>query len=114
MGTLKALMPNGAVIEREMSRPSRYSHGLAILRGDQWVLLSVHTSHAMASKNLKRLERSFCGGQAFGDYPEIEVIPLVRDQEEMIPIVRDSANANSASHSKVSPLSTTVRPATAA
>ena len=89
MGTLQATMPDGALIEREMGCPDRYSHGLAILRGDQWVLLSVHKSHANASKNLKRLERCFCGGPAFGEYPEIEVVPLVRIAPRMSPKVRD-------------------------
>lgn len=76
MGTLLATMPNGAVHEREMSRPERYSHGLAIKRGSEWILLSVHSSHKLASKSLNRLERCFSGGPAFGDYPEIEVVPL--------------------------------------
>ena len=76
MGTLQALMPNGAVIEREMSRANLYTHGLAMNRGPNWALISVHTSHDKASKNMKRLERSFSGGQAFEECPEISVVQL--------------------------------------
>lgn len=76
MGTLQALMPNGAVIEREMSRANLYTHGLAMNRGLNWALISVHTSHDMASKNMKRLARSFSGGQASEKCPEILVIQL--------------------------------------
>ena len=77
MGTLQALMPNGAVVEREMSRPGRYSHGLVVQRGIDWVLVSVHTSQAMAHKNRRNLERCFVGGEAFGDFPIFEVVPVI-------------------------------------
>jgi|TARA_R100000084_G_C4612140_1_gene128673 hypothetical protein len=77
MGTLQALMPNGAVIEREMSRPGRYSHGLVVQRGIDWVLVSVHTSQAMAHKNRRNLERCFVGGEAFGDFPIFDVVPVI-------------------------------------
>ena len=76
MGTLQAVMPDGVVIEREMSRPGRYSHGLVVQRGIDWVLVSVHTSQAMAHKNRRNLERCFIGGEAFGDFPVFEVVPL--------------------------------------
>jgi hypothetical protein len=88
MGTLQALMPNGAVIEREMSRPGRYSHGLVVQRGIDWVLVSVHTSQAMAHKNRRNLERCFVGGEAFGDFPIFEVVPV-------IPKVQSSNQAHS-------------------
>ena len=78
MGTLQALMPNGAVVEREMSRPGRYSHGLVVQRGIDWVLVSVHTSQAMAHKNRRNLERCFVGGEAFGDFPIFEVVPVLQ------------------------------------
>ena len=77
MGTLQAIMPNGALIEREMSRPGRYSHGLVVQRGIEWVLVSVHSSQAMAHKNRRNLERCFVGGEAFGDFPIFEVVPLI-------------------------------------
>jgi len=77
MGTLQALMPNGAVIEREMSRPGRYSHGLVVQRGIDWVLVSVHMTQALAHKNRRNLERCFIGGEAFGDFPVFEVVPLI-------------------------------------
>ena len=76
MGTLQAVMPDGVVIEREMSRPGRYSHGLVVQRGIDWVLVSVHTSQAMAHKNRRNLERCFIGGEAFGDFPVFEVVSL--------------------------------------
>ena len=76
MGTLQALMPNGAVIEREMSRANLYTHGLAMNRGLNWALISVHRSHATASQNMRRLSRSFSGGQAFEECPEISVVEL--------------------------------------
>ena len=114
MGTLQAILPNGALIEREISRPSRYTHGLVVQRGDDWSLVSVHTTHAMASKNLKRLARCFVGGEAFGDYPSFEVIPLVQTSENVSPKVRDFSDANAASSVRVSPLSTNVRHTTAA
>jgi hypothetical protein len=78
MGTLQALMPNGAVVEREMSSPWRYSHGLVVQRGIDWVLVSVHTSQAMAHKNRRNLERCFVGGEAFGDFPIFEVVPVLQ------------------------------------
>jgi len=89
MGTLQAILPNGAVIEREMTRPGRYSHGLVVQRGIDWVLVSVHMSQAMAHKNRRNLERCFIGGEAFGDYPIFEVIPLVQVSEDVIPLVHD-------------------------
>ena len=100
MGTLQAIMPNGAVIEREMSRPGRYTHGLVVQRGIDWVLVSVHATQAMAHKNRRNLERCFVGGEAFGDYPIFEVVPLV-------PKVHDSKENRSQP-------STTVNHATAA
>lgn len=69
-------MPNGAVIEREMSRANLYTHGLAVNRGQKWSLISVHTSHKTASQNMKLLARSFSGEQAFGGCPEISVVQL--------------------------------------
>ena len=85
MGTLQAILPNGAVIEREISRPGRYSHGLVIKRGIKWVLVSVHSSPEMAHKNRRRLERCFVGGQAFGDFPVMDVIPLGQTSVGLIP-----------------------------
>ena len=77
MGTLQAVMPDGAVIEREMSRPGRYSHGLVVQRGIDWILVSVHMSQALAHKNRRNLERCFIGGERFGDFPVFEVVPLI-------------------------------------
>ena len=84
-------MPNGVVIEREMSRSDRYSHGLTVKRGIKWVLVSVHTSQAIANRSKSNLRRCFTGGPGFEDFPEFQVIPLVQVQRAMSPKVHDSS-----------------------
>lgn len=85
MGTITATLPDGVKVERDLSRPGRYSHGLVIRRGNKWILVSVHSSPEMAHKNRRRLQRCFVGGQGFDDYPEMDVVPLGRTSADLVP-----------------------------
>ena len=74
MGTLQATLPDGALVEREISRADRYGHGLAMKRGSKWILVSVHMSHNAAWANGRRLAKSLGLESALGR--SIDVVPL--------------------------------------
>ena len=74
MGTLQATLPDGVVVEREISRADRYGHGLAMKRGSKWILVSVHMSHNAAWANGRRLARSLGLDGVLGR--SVDVIPL--------------------------------------
>ena len=76
--TLQATMPDGVVIEKTVTRPEAYRFAMAQKRFNQWILLSIHSSQALAEKSKGRLERCFSGENGSQGLQPIEVVPLVQ------------------------------------
>ena len=70
-------MPDGVVVEKVVTRPGAYSHAMAQKRMNQWILLSIHSSQALAERSKGRLERCFSGENGSHGFQPIEVVPLV-------------------------------------
>ena len=69
-------MPDGVVVERVVTRPGAYRFATAQKRMNQWILLSMHSSQALAERSKGKLERCFsCENYSQGFQP-IEVVRL--------------------------------------
>ena len=77
MGVLKALLPDGTTVEREICRHTVYNHGLAVLRMGRWVLVSVHRKKETAQVKGRRLALSLKLDEAFCSETCVKVVPLV-------------------------------------
>ena len=71
-------MPDGVVVEKVVTRPGAYSHAMAQKRMNQWILLSIHSSQALAERSKGRLERCFSGELGSEGFQPIAVVPLVQ------------------------------------
>ena len=83
MGTLRALLPDGTFVEREIHRHTVYEWGLAVHREGRWILVSVHRKEATARIKAKRLARSLESDTPAWARKSVKVVPL-------LPIVHDS------------------------
>lgn len=82
MGILRALLPDGSTVEREIHQHTVYRWGLAVDRDGRWVLVSVHRKEATARIKAERLARSLESDTPKWARKSVKVVPL-------IPIVHD-------------------------
>lgn len=82
MGILKAVLPDGTEVEREISRHTSYHYGLAAFRSGRWVLISVHQREETAKHKRKRLAGFLAPDKGFCARECLKVIPIVRDSPE--------------------------------
>lgn len=83
MGILRAILPDGTEVEREISRHTLYRHGLAAFRDGRWVLISVHREEKTAEYKRKRLAGFYVPDKEFCARESLKVIPIVRDSSDM-------------------------------
>jgi len=83
MGILRALLPDGSTVEREIHRHTLYRWGLSVHRDGRWILVSVHRKEATARIKAQRLGRSLESDTPKWARKSVKVVPL-------IPIVHDS------------------------
>lgn len=83
MGILRALLPDGTFVEREIHQHTLYGWGLAVNREGRWVLVSVHRKEATARIKAQRLARSLESDTPKWARKSVKVVPL-------LPIVHDS------------------------
>ena len=72
-------MPDGVMVEKTVTRAGIYSHAMAQKRMNQWVLLSIHSSEALAENSKRKLEACLSeewGCEGFKGFEAIEVVSL--------------------------------------
>ena len=79
MGILKAILPDGTEVEREISRHTSYNYGLAAFRDGRWVLISVHREERTAKHKRDRLAGFYAPDKGFCAHECLKVVPIVRD-----------------------------------